>query len=200
MASARQPFSIQHSALPAQRAGSGERPTAIQHSALSIQHCPRDARAVASARQPFSIQHSAFSIARALCGPFRRCIAASRSFENRGHSRTIKWSVPLSPYQPCEAKFRRTRALLEELQGSGIRLSIATKSDLVLRDLDLIKTFPGSRVSFSINTLDEGFRREMDCAEDNRKADFGLTSCEDRVKIPRRARLVRISPCGRCGP
>ena len=29
-------------------------------------------------------------------------------------------------YQPCEAKFRRTRALLEELQGSGIRLSIAT--------------------------------------------------------------------------
>ena len=67
-------------------------------------------------------------------------------------------------YQPCEAKFRRTRALLEELQGSGIRLSIATKSDLVLRDLDLIKTFPGSRVSFSINTLDEGFRREMDCA------------------------------------
>ena len=103
-------------------------------------------------------------------------------------------------YQPCEAKFRRTRALLEELQGSGIRLSIATKSDLVLRDLDLIKTFPGSRVSFSINTLDEGFRREMDCAEDNRRADFGLTSCENRVKIPRRARRVRISPCGRCGP
>lgn len=63
--------------------------------------------------------------------------------------------------------------LLEELLGNGIRLSIATKSDLVLRDVDLIKTFPGSRVSFSINTLDEGFRREMDCTEDNRMADFG---------------------------
>ena len=65
-------------------------------------------------------------------------------------------------YQPCEAKYQRTRALLEQLQGSGISVSIATKSDLVLRDLDLIKTFPSARVSFSINTLDEDFRKEMD--------------------------------------
>lgn len=65
-------------------------------------------------------------------------------------------------YQPCESKYGRTRALLEQLQGSGISISIATKSDLVLRDLDLIKTFPNARVSFSINTLDEAFRREMD--------------------------------------
>ena len=65
-------------------------------------------------------------------------------------------------YQPCESKYRRTRALLEQLKGSRIKISIATKSDLVLRDLDLIKTFPGARVSFSINTLDEAFRQEMD--------------------------------------
>ena len=62
-------------------------------------------------------------------------------------------------YQPHEAKYKRTRALLEQLQGSGISVSIATKSDLVLRDLDLIKTFPHARVSWSINTLDESFRR-----------------------------------------
>ena len=68
------------------------------------------------------------------------------------------------PYQPCEAENLRTRAVLEQLEGSGARLSIATKSDLVLRDLDLIKTFPGARVSFSINTLDEEFRGEMDRA------------------------------------
>lgn len=65
-------------------------------------------------------------------------------------------------YQPCEAKYQRTRALLEQLKGSGISISIATKSDLVLRDLDLIKSFPNARVSFSINTLDEEFRKEMD--------------------------------------
>ena len=67
-------------------------------------------------------------------------------------------------YQPCEAKYKRTRALLEQLQGSGIKISIATKSDLILRDLDLIKTFPNARVSFSINTLDENFRKDMDRA------------------------------------
>ena len=52
--------------------------------------------------------------------------------------------------------------MLEQLQGSGISISIATKSDLVLRDLDLIRTFPNARVSWSINTLDDAFRKEMD--------------------------------------
>lgn len=68
------------------------------------------------------------------------------------------------PYNPQEETFCRTRSLLEQLQGSGIRLSIQTKSDLVLRDIDLIRTFPDARVGFSINTLDESFRADMDRA------------------------------------
>ena len=66
------------------------------------------------------------------------------------------------PYQPAEEKYGRTRALLEELAGSGVSISIATRSDLVLRDLDLIRACPNARVSWSINTLDEDFRRAMD--------------------------------------
>lgn len=68
------------------------------------------------------------------------------------------------PYNPQEELYGRTRALLAELQGSGAKLSIATKSDLILRDLDLIKTFPDARVSWSVNTLDEAFRDDMDKA------------------------------------
>lgn len=68
------------------------------------------------------------------------------------------------PYQPAEEKYKRTRSLLEQLQGSGAVISIATKSDLILRDLDLIKTFPDARVSWSINTLDENFKNNMDGA------------------------------------
>lgn len=68
------------------------------------------------------------------------------------------------PYNPQEETYCRTRALLEQLQGSGVRLSIQTKSDLVLRDLDLIRTFPDARVGFSINTLDESFKDGMDKA------------------------------------
>ena len=68
------------------------------------------------------------------------------------------------PYLPQESEHGRTRALLEQLQGSGARISIATKSDLVLRDIDLISSFPDARVSWSINTLDESFRTDMDRA------------------------------------
>lgn len=68
------------------------------------------------------------------------------------------------PYNPQEETFQRTRALLEQLEGSGVKLSIQTKSDLVLRDIDLIKKFPDARVGFSINTLDEDFRADMDQA------------------------------------
>lgn len=68
------------------------------------------------------------------------------------------------PYNPQEETYKRTRTLLEQLEGSGVKLSIQTKSDLVLRDLDLIKTFPDARVGFSINTLDESFKDDMDQA------------------------------------
>ena len=68
------------------------------------------------------------------------------------------------PYNPQEEVFGRTRELLLELKGSGAKISIATKSDLILRDLELIKTFPGARVSWSINTLDEVFKNDMDDA------------------------------------
>ncbi len=68
------------------------------------------------------------------------------------------------PYQPLEETYRRTRSFLEQMQGSDCTVSIATKSDLVLRDLDLIKTFPNARVSWSINTLEEDFKNDMDCA------------------------------------
>ena len=68
------------------------------------------------------------------------------------------------PYNPQEEQYRRTRSLLEQLQGSGVKITIQTKSDLVLRDIDLLKTFSDIRVGFSINTLDETFRADMDKA------------------------------------
>lgn len=68
------------------------------------------------------------------------------------------------PYNPQEEIYGRTRSLLEQLKDSGAKLSIATKSDLILHDLELIKSFPDVRVSWSINTLDEEFRADMDNA------------------------------------
>ncbi len=41
------------------------------------------------------------------------------------------------PYQPCEAEQLQTRKVLEVLAVRGFSASILTKSDLVLRDVDL---------------------------------------------------------------
>ncbi|MCF2582567.1 radical SAM mobile pair protein B [Bacteroides caecigallinarum] len=67
-------------------------------------------------------------------------------------------------YNPYEEEFCRTRRLLEELKGTNAEIMICTKSDLVLRDLELLKKFPKVTVSWSINTLDEQFRMDMDRA------------------------------------
>lgn len=67
-------------------------------------------------------------------------------------------------YNPYEEEFCMTRRLLQELEGINAEIMICTKSDLVLRDLDLLKKFPKVTVSWSINTLDEQFRTDMDRA------------------------------------
>ena len=67
-------------------------------------------------------------------------------------------------YNPEEETFRRTRKLLEELKDSDAEILICTKSDLVLRDLDLLRQMKKVTVSWSVNTLDETFRADMDKA------------------------------------
>lgn len=78
--------------------------------------------------------------------------------------KTMFISSVTDPYQPMEEEYERTRTLLEQLEGVNVGLSIATKSDLILRDLDLLKSFNNVRVSFSVNTLDEKFKNDMDKA------------------------------------
>ena len=86
-----------------------------------------------------------------------------RNPQKYNSSRIVIGSVT-DGYNPQEATFKRTRRILEELQGCDAEVMICTKSDLVLRDLDLIKQFPKATISWSINTLDETFRADMDHA------------------------------------
>ena len=58
-------------------------------------------------------------------------------------------------YNPQEEQFGNTRKLLEQLIGSDADILICTKSDLVVRDIDLLKKLGRVTVSWSINTLDE---------------------------------------------
>lgn len=67
-------------------------------------------------------------------------------------------------YNPQEEVFGNTRKLLEQLKNSDAEILICTKSDLVLRDLDLLKAMGKVTVSWSINTLDEAFKNDVDKA------------------------------------
>ena len=54
------------------------------------------------------------------------------------------------PYQPAEEEYELTRGCLVQLKRAKARVSILTKSDLVLRDIDVLSDWEGSEVGMSI--------------------------------------------------
>ncbi len=76
----------------------------------------------------------------------------------------ISFGTVTDPYQPTEARYKLTRACLEELlsHGQGFPISILTKSTLILRDLDLLKAREGLEVGFTVTVLDERVRRAFE--------------------------------------
>lgn len=67
-------------------------------------------------------------------------------------------------YNPYEEKYGSTRRILDQLVSIDCELNISTKSNLILRDIDLLKQCKNLKVSVSINTIDEQFKKDMDNA------------------------------------
>ena len=55
-------------------------------------------------------------------------------------------------YQPIEKELKLTRRILENID-KNVKLSILTKSDLVLRDIDILKKFKNIEVGLTINSF-----------------------------------------------
>jgi DNA repair photolyase len=70
------------------------------------------------------------------------------------------------PYQPAERRFEVTRAILEEFASrNGFEIGIVTKSNLVLRDLDLLKQIARKNklfVNLTITTLNADLARILE--------------------------------------
>ncbi|MCD6414940.1 MAG: radical SAM protein [Candidatus Diapherotrites archaeon] len=64
-------------------------------------------------------------------------------------------------YQPIEKKLELTRRILEVMD-KGTELSILTKSDLVLRDIQLIKEFKDISVGLTVNGFDKEVKKEIE--------------------------------------
>ncbi|MBV9290558.1 MAG: PA0069 family radical SAM protein, partial [Hyphomicrobiales bacterium] len=69
------------------------------------------------------------------------------------------------PYQPIERRYRITRAILETLARTRHPVSIVTKSNLILRDLDLLRDMGRDKlvkVFLSVTTVDRALARRME--------------------------------------
>ena len=69
-------------------------------------------------------------------------------------------STVTDPYQPLESKLQLTRKCIVILREHNFQISIQTKSDLVLRDKDLIKP-EGFDVGVTIITLDNDLAKQL---------------------------------------
>jgi DNA repair photolyase len=78
----------------------------------------------------------------------------------------IALGTATDPYQPIERRLEVTRAILEELsQHAGLELGIVTKSNLVLRDIDLLQRVAENNqifVNLTVTTLDVDLARILE--------------------------------------
>jgi DNA repair photolyase len=85
---------------------------------------------------------------------------------NRRSGESIAIGTATDPYQPAERRHRVTRSILEvAARYPGLRLSVTTKSDLVLRDLDLLRAIhEGSElwINITVTTLRRDLARILE--------------------------------------
>ncbi len=83
-----------------------------------------------------------------------------KSGKYRGKS--VFLSSVTDPYLHQEEKYRLTRRILEKLVSLEPRVGIQTKSDLIVRDIDILKKFEFCEAGLTITTLDDSVRREIE--------------------------------------
>jgi len=73
----------------------------------------------------------------------------------------IDMSLSSDPYPPEELQFNVTRRILEIILPIGFKVQITTKSNIYVRDIDLLSRF-NAAVSETITTLDDDLARKLE--------------------------------------
>ena len=79
--------------------------------------------------------------------------------------RTMALGTNTDPYQPIDEKYQITRQILEVLRDFRHPVGIVTKSNRVLRDIDILAEMASmglARVALSVTTLDRSLARSME--------------------------------------
>ena len=92
--------------------------------------------------------------------------ALERQLRRPGYRcKTILLGANTDPYQPIERRLGLTRRILRVLSDFNHPVAVITKSNLVLRDLDILAPMAGrglTSVGVSVTTLDRGLARRME--------------------------------------
>jgi DNA repair photolyase len=81
----------------------------------------------------------------------------------RAQAGSITMGTVTDAYQPVERKYGVTRGCLQVLaQRPDFTLTVLTKGDLVLRDLDVLREMKNAEVAFTVTALDEAVRRAFE--------------------------------------
>jgi DNA repair photolyase len=95
------------------------------------------------------------------------------------------------PYQLVEKKYELTRRILQIFAEHRFPVSVLTKSDLVIRDIDVIKKIQDCEVGLTITSLDEGVNRIFEPCS---------SSVEGRLNVLRRLHEAGIETYAFLGP
>ena len=76
--------------------------------------------------------------------------------------KSIFMSSVTDPYMALDRKYELTRKILERLISLQPNLGIQTKSDLITRDIDLLKQFDNCEAGLTITTLNESLQKEIE--------------------------------------
>lgn len=85
-----------------------------------------------------------------------------KELERNPKKGTVLLGSVTDAYQSLESKYKLTRAILKVLLKYDFPISILTKSDLVIRDIDLLKRFKDCEVGFTITTLDKEVSKDFE--------------------------------------
>jgi DNA repair photolyase len=94
-------------------------------------------------------------------------------------------------WQPLEAKYKLSRVCLKILLEAGLEVSILTKSNLILRDFDLLQDYKTPSLGMTITTLEKNLQKVLEPY---------ASECDERISTLKKAQKKGIKTWVFLGP
>jgi DNA repair photolyase len=108
--------------------------------------------------------------------------------------RSMAIGTNTDPYQPIESKWRITRSVLEVLAETKHPVTITTKSDRVVRDIDILERMAAeglARVALSVTSLDPSISRTLEPRAPSGRKRLAAVKALSEAGVPT---IVAIAP------